>query len=163
MDIDSQLFDVGLNEFSGLFESNDIQPAISVGGGNLGTHKVEGVASGLYNGFSYSLGAMNYETDGWRDNNGLEQDVANLFLQWAVTPKFNIQAEIGTQESTEGDLAFRFDPTDFDSTLTRERSNDVGRIGLRFSPSNNSHFLASYIKSDTEEDRTFTGDDLALH
>ena len=162
LNIGSGAGDVGLNEFTGLFESNGLQPAISVGGGNLGTHKAEAIVSGLYDGFSFSLGAMTYETDGWRDNNGLEQDVANLFVQWAVTPTFNIQAEIGTQETTEGDLAFRFDPADFDSTLTRERDNDTARIGLRYSPSNNSHFLASYIESDIEEDRAFTGDDLAL-
>jgi tetratricopeptide (TPR) repeat protein len=149
--------DVGLNEFTGLFERNRVQPAFSLLSGSNNTRAAEGVISGLYNSVSFSLGAFKYETDGWRENNGQDQELGNLFVQWAVSSKLNLQAEISSRETTEGDLAFNFDPTDFDSTLTKKRDLDTQRFGLRYSPTPDGDLLISYISSDREERQTFSG------
>ncbi|RLA23931.1 MAG: TonB-dependent receptor, partial [Gammaproteobacteria bacterium] len=156
LNIGSGAGDVGLNEFTGLFERNRVQPAISLLSGSNNTRAGEGVISGVYNSLSFSLGAFKYETDGWRENNGQDQELGNLFVQWAVSSKLNLQAEISSRETTEGDLAFNFDPTDFDSTLTKERDHDTQRFGLRYSPTPDGDLLVSYISSDRTEHQTFS-------
>ncbi len=144
--------DVGLNEFSGLFESNGVQPAISVFGGSNDTTGAEAVLSGVYDSLSFSIGAFDYESDGWRDNNDQDQELGNVFVQWAASPQLNLQAEISTSESSEGDLAFNFDPDSFDPTLRKEKEFDSERVGLRYSPTPDADILVSHIESEREED-----------
>ena len=95
----------GLNEYTPLFERNDIQ---LVGAGLAGKNDTrdfegitptpagldgkddtlgfEGIASALYNRFSISAGAFQYDTDGWRLNAGFEHEINNFFMQAAITP-----------------------------------------------------------------------------
>jgi tetratricopeptide (TPR) repeat protein len=160
LNISSGAGDVGLNEFTGLFESNGLQPAISLQSGSNDTKGTEAIISGTHNNLSFSIGAFDYESDGWRDNNGQDQELANLFVQWAVSPKLNLQAEVSSQESTEGDLAFNFDPDDFDETLTNKRDLDTERFGLRYSPVPEVDFLISYISSERDVNQTYS--DLVL-
>jgi tetratricopeptide (TPR) repeat protein len=160
----------GLNEYTPLFERNDIQ---FVGAGLLGnenTRGLEGIASALYDRFSISAGAFHYDTDGWRPNAGFEHDIENLFMQAAVTPDFNVQLELRHRESDQGFLAFNFDPDTFlpgcfgkAAALLGEcfldtRETDTARVGLRYSPSPNSDVLLSYIHSDEHDETTFVPD-----
>ncbi len=62
--------------------------------GNNETFGAEGVASVIYNNVSVSAGAFTYNTDGWRDNGSIDQDIQNVFAQWAITPELNAQAEV---------------------------------------------------------------------
>ena len=127
---------LGLNEYTPLFERNDIQ---FVGAGIAGrgdrldfdgitpvpadldgkedTLGFEGIASALYDRFSISAGAFQYDTDGWRPNAGFEHEIKNFFMQAAVTPDLNVQAEVRHRESQQGDLAFNFDPAFFNPDL----------------------------------------------
>ncbi len=157
LNIGSGSGDVGLNEFTGLFESNGLQPAISLQSGSNDTRATEAVLSGTHNNLSFSIGAFDYESDGWRDNNGQDQELANLFVQWAVSPELNLQAEVSSLETTEGDLAFNFDPDDFDSTLTNKRDLDTERFGLRYSPRPEVDILISHISSDRDVSQTLSG------
>ncbi|MDH3689600.1 MAG: FecR domain-containing protein [Gammaproteobacteria bacterium] len=144
----------GFNEFTPLFQRNKSQFNVTGFGGNNDTYGGEGVLSGLYDRFSYSVGGFTSNTDGWRPNNGLDQDLYNVYLQGAVTPEVNLQAEFQHQESTAGDLAFNFDPDDFLLDRTTDRDQDTARIGLRISPmprSPQSTILLSYIHNDREE------------
>jgi tetratricopeptide (TPR) repeat protein len=141
----------GFNEFTPLFQRNQTQFSIAGLGGNNGTWGAEAALSGVYDRFSFSVGALTYETDGWRPNNGLEQDLYNVFVQAALTDKLNVQAEYRHRESTEGDLAFNFDPEDYLPDSTRTREQDTLRLGLRYSTSPQSHFLFSYVHSNREE------------
>ena len=61
-------FKPGLNEYTPLFERNDLQIVGSGLVGNEDTFGVEGIASALYDRFSLSVGGFRYETDGWRPN-----------------------------------------------------------------------------------------------
>ncbi len=150
-------FKAGFNEYTQLFERNDVQFVTSglVGGqetldaeGKGETWGAEGIASALYDRFSISAGAFSYDTDGWRPNNGIRHDIYNFFMQAAVTPDFNMQVELRRRESEQGDLSFNFDPNFFDPDLTHSQEQDTGRVGLRYSPSPNSDVLFSYIYSD---------------
>ena len=84
----------GFNEFTPLFERNKTQLNVNGFGGNNDTYGGEAVVSGLYDQFSYSLGAYSYDTDGWRPNNDLDQNIYNAYAQWAITPELNIQAPV---------------------------------------------------------------------
>lgn len=141
----------GFNEFTPLFQQNQMQFNLATMGGSQDTHNVEAAVSGVHERYSFSLGALNYSTDGWRPNNGLEQDLYNLFVQVAPTDRLNVQAEYRRRESTEGDLAFNFDPNDFLADKTTEREQDTARLGLRYSLAPHSQLLLSYIRTQRDE------------
>jgi tetratricopeptide (TPR) repeat protein len=158
----------GLNEYTPLFERNDIQFTGAGLTGNEDTRGFEGIASALYDRFSISAGAFHYNTDGWRPNAGFEHDIENFFMQAAVTPDLNVQVELRHRESQQGDLAFNFDPEFFSpdcadkvavllgQCFLHTRENDTARVGLRYSPSPNSDVLLSYIHNDQLDVVTFT-------
>lgn len=141
----------GFNEFTPLFQRNQAQLSASAQAGSNGTRGGEAVVSGLYDRYSFSLGALNYETDGWRRNNGLEQDVYTAFAQAALTDQLNVQAEYRHRQSSEGDLAFNFDPDDLVASRRIGRKQETTRIGLRYSPAPPTHLLLSYIHGTREE------------
>ena len=142
----------GFNEFTPLFQRNQTQVSVAAMGGNNDTWGAEAAISGVYDRVSFSLGALTYDTDGWRPNNGLEQDIYNIFGQVALTDTLNVQAEFRRRESTAGDLAFNFDPDDFNNNSTTERQQDTTRVGLRYSPAPATHFLLSYIHGERNDD-----------
>jgi len=141
----------GFNEFTPLFERNQIRFNGTGVAGNNDTLGGEAVVSGLYEWFSASAGVFHSETDGFRANNGINQEVYDVYAQAAITPEFNIQAEYRHRDSKEGDLAFNFDPDDFSPNLARTLDQDIARAGLRYSPTPNSDLLVSFMYSDREE------------
>lgn len=141
---------VGFNEFTPLFQRNQAHASVSGFVGNEGTHGAELAASGIYDRLSLSAGAFEYRTDGWRPNNQQNVSVYNLFGQMALTEKLNVQAEFRRRDTTTGDLGFRFDPNDYAPVMTDDRRQDTARIGLRYSASEASHLLLSYIRGDRD-------------
>jgi hypothetical protein len=150
----------GFNEFTPLFERNQMQFDADVLAGNNSTWGVEAALSGLYNSVSFGLSALTYNTDGWRPNNGLEQDLYDVFVQAALTQQVNVQAEFRHRKSTEGDLAFNFDPNDFMTNKTVKREQDTTRLGLRYSPTPQSNLLLSYIHSQRKENQGIVDDSI---
>jgi len=164
----------GLNEYTPMFERNDIR---LVGAGLAGkqdalgfeaitptpaglegkndTLAFEGIASALYGRFSISAGDFQYDTDGWRSNNAFEHDIRNLFMQAAVTPDLNVQVELRHRESQQGDLSFNFDPEFFNPNFTRFLNQDTARMGVRYSPFPNADLLFSLIGTERNELQAF--------
>ena len=145
------------NEFNPLFAKNRValQASGLVGGNN--TYSDEVVQSGLWNNFSYSVGQYHYETDGFRPNNDLEQNIYSGFMQYQFTPTFSAQVEGRYNEFESGDLAMRFRP--FKSNNRTISENYTGRLGLSYQPLKNNSFLASFIYNDniqTDSDNTDT-------
>jgi tetratricopeptide (TPR) repeat protein len=149
----------GLNEYNPLFERNQLQVNTTGLIGNNQTSGAEGIASAIYNNVSISAGAFTYNTNGWRDNGDVDQDIQDVFAQWAVTPELNVQAEFRHRDTNTGDLEQRFDRRDFDTTLSSDIDQNTARFGLRYSPIPSSDFLLSYIYNDREEglDETQSG------
>lgn len=135
----------GFNEFTSLFDSNQAKVDVAGFGGTQDTRSGELVASGLYGPYSLSAGAFSYQTDGWRPNNALNEHVQNIFTQVAITDSLNVQAEFQHLTSRAGDLAFNFDPNNFDPTENVQRRVSTARFGLRYTPTVHSTFLVSYI------------------
>ncbi len=146
----------GFNEFTPLFERNMAKLDVTGFGGNNDTHGGEGALTALYDRFSFSAGAFHYHSDGWRDNNELDQHIFDVFAQAAITTDLNIQVEFRRRESEEGDLAFNFDPNSFLRDKTVEREQDTARMGLRYAPTPRSTLLFSYIHAAKEDARSLS-------
>ncbi len=118
-------------------------------GGSQDTWGDELIVSGLGDRFSYSLGQFRYQSNGYRENNDLKNDLYNLFAQVAVTPDFNFQVEYRYRETTTGDLASRFDGA-FRRFERRAINQDTARVGARYSLSPQTNIIASIIYTDRD-------------
>jgi tetratricopeptide (TPR) repeat protein len=141
----------GFNEFTPLFERNSAKFDVAGFGGSNYSFGGEGAVTALYDRFSFGAAGLHHQSDGWRDNNGLNQHIYDFFAQAAITPELNVQAEYRHRESKEGDLAFNFDPTAFIREKSVIREQDTTRLGFRFSPSIASNFVFSYIHADRKQ------------
>ena len=144
----------GINEFTPLFERNRVHVNANVMAGSNDLASIESVASAVYGGLSLSAGGFSYVTDGWRENNDLDQQVYNFYGQWAVTPELNVQAEYRHRATEEGDLAFNFDPEQYSPNRRITNEQDTTRFGLRYSPTPKSTLLLSYIHGNITEEQT---------
>jgi tetratricopeptide (TPR) repeat protein len=148
-------FRLGLNEYSPLFERNQAQLNVSGQVGSNDTFASEAVVSGVYDWTSISAGWYRHRTDGWRHNSDIENDVYNVFAQAAVSPRFNMQAEISRRYSDEGWLFQQFDPNLVFNDFSRDFENRRQRLGLRYDPSPRSTLLASLIHADRHDNSSF--------
>ncbi|WP_371128869.1 TonB-dependent receptor domain-containing protein [Nitrosospira sp. Nsp1] len=144
----------GFNEFAPLVERNKPQLVAS---GIFGSHSTigdEAVLSALYGRASVSVGQFHYNTKGFRDNNDQKHNVYNAFIQYAVTPRFNVQAEVRTRQTEHGDLLQDFKVRNPDTTMEHSRRQlhqDWARIGARYSLSPKQDFIVSGIYTDRKE------------
>ncbi|MEP6880120.1 MAG: TonB-dependent receptor, partial [Nitrosospira sp.] len=147
----------GFNEFAPLVERNKPQLVAS---GIVGSHSTAGdetVLSALYGRASVSVGQFHYNTSGFRPNNDQKHNVYNAFIQYAVTPRFNVQAEVRTRKTEHGDLLLDFNPADFKAGDRRELGQDTARVGARFSLSPRQDFIASIMYADRKENQINSG------
>lgn len=141
----------GFNEFSSIFERNQVQLNLTGLAGNNQTYGNEAVVSAVHDGLSLSAGQFHYQTDGFRANNDLRHDIYNVFAQAALSPTLNVQAEVRSRRTETGDLNLNFDPDVFSRTRDRDLDQDTARIGARYSPSPRTDVLASLIYSDRND------------
>lgn len=146
------------NEFNPLFARNRV--AVQVDGvvGNQQTRGDEAVLSGIYNQISASAGQYHYETDGFRENNDLDQDIYDAIVQAALTPKVNVQAEYRHRSVASGDLSLNWDLDDSSTTLRQDIDTDILRAGLHLKPWIHSDVIASvmYLDRCNQRDDSFT-------
>ncbi len=140
---------LSFNEFNPMFTRDRFSFQASGIAGSNDTHGEELVHSGLWDNFSYSLGQFHYETNGFRKNNDLRQDIYNVFAQGMVNPGLSLQAEYRHRHLEHGDVLFNGDLEDFDDTFHRELTTDTVRAGLRYSPTANSDLILSAMYLDT--------------
>ena len=150
-----------LYEFNPLFVRDRPTLFFSGLGGSQDTWGDELIVSGLTERFSYSLGQFSYQSNGYRENNDLKNNLYNLFAQVAVSPDFSVQAEYRYRETTTGDLASRFDGT-FRRFERREINQDVARVGARYSLSPQTSIIASVIYTDRDSIVSFPNVDITL-
>ena len=112
------------------------------------------IVAGLTERFSYSLGQFHYQSNGYRPNNDLENNLYNLFFQTAVTPQFNLQAEYRSLETFSGDLESRYDGS-FRSFQRTDVEQEMARVGARYAPSPQTHLIASVVYTDRDFLKSF--------
>ncbi len=133
------------NEFNPLFERNRFSfRASGVAGGNE-TFGDELVQSGLWGNFAYSLGQFHFESQGFRPNDLLKQDIYNVFAQVGLTHNTSIQTEFRKKETETGDLPLRFDPTLFDPDRRAKERIEFIRFGFRHAFVPNSTLVGSAL------------------
>ncbi|KHE92592.1 MAG: TonB-dependent receptor [Candidatus Scalindua rubra] len=110
---------------------------------------------------SYSLSQYHYETDGFRKNNNLNQDIYDAFVQISLSHKTSIQAEYRYFDDQRGDLSLRFDPDNFDR-LSQKRQTDTLRLGFRHSFTPYSETIASFIYQNSDLDTRLTDPDIPV-
>jgi tetratricopeptide (TPR) repeat protein len=147
---------IGYNEFTSLFESNRPQFLFSAVVGNKGNRGDEMILSGVKDHLSYSVGQFHSETDGFRANNDLTHDIYNAFVQYAVSTKFNIQAELRRRAANYGDLKLTHDPEAFSSTERHDLGQVSTQVGIHASISPSSDIIASVIHNRRTDEQTIT-------
>ncbi|HWC01385.1 MAG TPA: tetratricopeptide repeat protein [Methylomirabilota bacterium] len=143
--------DPGFGEWNSLFTRNGIHVLASGLVGGNDTYGDQVVVSGIWDRLSVSVGQLHYETDGFRPNNDLEENVYQIFAQLQLSARTSVQVEYRRRENEQGDLPLRFDPNDFEPTLRQTFDSDSARIGLRQALTPSSLLVGSLIY---EDDRT---------
>ncbi|MGH8604456.1 MAG: TonB-dependent receptor domain-containing protein, partial [Gammaproteobacteria bacterium] len=142
--------DLSFNEFNPLFTRDRLSLQANALIGTNDTYADDAVISGIAGRLSYSLGQFHFESDGFRDNNDLQHDIYNAFVQTAISPRLDVQAEYRRRETDQGDLELRFDPNNFSRDRRREIEQDIVRLGAHYSPTPRSHAIVSGFYTDRE-------------
>jgi len=144
--------DPSFNEFNPLFHRNRLAfQASGIAGGN-DTMGGEVVQSGVFGKVSYSIGALQYETDGFRQNNDLDREIYSLFTQASLSHKTSVQLEYRYTDIKKGDLQLRFDPDDFSDAQRQEELKRSLRLGLKHSFTPNSDLIVSFVDGKWDDD-----------
>jgi tetratricopeptide (TPR) repeat protein len=141
--------DPSFNEFNPFFVRNRLALQTSGVYGNNATWGDELTQSGLWNKFSYSLGQFHFETDGFRKNNTIDEDLYNVFAQTNISPQASVQAEFRHSDQQFGDLPLRIFPEP-DPLLKNEVKTKIFRLGGRYAFSPQSEVIGSFIYRDLD-------------
>ena len=141
----------GFNEFTPLFQRNSAQLDVTGLSGSNDSRGGEAVATAVYDRYSLSLGAYDFDTDGYRDNNHISHEIQNFYGQVALSQAVNLQLELRSRTTEHGDLALDFDPDDFEPEFERAFEEDTAHVGLKITPSPASTILVSLIESERDE------------
>ena len=138
------------NEFNPLFTRDRITFQAAGMVGSHSTWSDELSVAGLEGRYAYSIGQYHYETEGYRPNNDLEKDIADVFLQAALSPRTSLQVEYRQKSVDYGDLTLNFDPDDYSTSKRVSRKEKIPRLGLYHAVGTRHHFIGSLIYNRTE-------------
>ncbi len=137
---------LSLNEFNPLFSENQANIIANGVFGSNNTLSDEIIISGIYNKFSGSFGQYHFQTDGFRKNDDLKQDVYTAFIQTAVNPDLSVQAEFYKEKTLGGDVDLRFNDDQTHREDFRQSINFENiRLGLKYNLTANQNILFSGI------------------
>jgi tetratricopeptide (TPR) repeat protein len=132
------------NEFNPLFLRDRLTLQLSALGGSNSTYGNELIHSGVLGRYSYSLGQFRYQTDGYRENNDVHNDILTAYGQTSLTPDTSIQTEVRYRQKEKGDLGLRFDQ-DYSTSFREEEIGRIFRLGGNHYLSPDSVLLGSLI------------------
>ncbi|VAW91403.1 FIG00860065: hypothetical protein [hydrothermal vent metagenome] len=144
--------DSSFNEYTPLFSREETRVQFDVIGGGNNTFGNDLVVSGMSENTAFSIGQFKYKTDGYRENNDLEHDIFNAFLQYKVSDRSSLQFEYQNRSTDQGDRVQSI-TGDFGAADRRTIDTDTTRIGYNYKISSNSNFLIS-ISDNNEKDVT---------
>jgi tetratricopeptide (TPR) repeat protein len=139
-------------EFNPLFNRNRIAFQGSGLFGENSTYGGEGIVSGIYNKLSFSGGYTHFETDGWRKNADIDDDIVNVFGQLELTYKTSFQAEYRYRETDKGDLQLSFFEDDISENVRLEDNINAFRLGFRHAISPSSDLIGNFSFQDADHD-----------
>jgi len=136
------------SDYDPLFTKNSNRFDLSVITGNQQTSGDQFVYSSLHDDTVISVGQYHYQTEGFRDNNDLQQDIFNFFIQSEFSPNHSFQFEFKHNKKENGDLDLKFNPNNFSKNKREDEKIDSFRLGYRFNLTPSSKFLVSFIFQD---------------
>lgn len=141
----------GFNEFNPLFMRDRTTLSIAGLAGGQATRGSEVSAGWLRGPTALSVGAYHLDTDGFRPNAGLRQEIYRVFGQRDVSAQTSLQAEFRATRLDHGDVTLRFDPNAFSRAYRRSLDTNQLRLGLRHDFGNRSDIVASVIVQRRDE------------
>jgi tetratricopeptide (TPR) repeat protein len=137
--------DIAFNEFNPLFNRNrlSVQASGTIAGNDTWGQDV--ALAGVQDRWSFSLGQFHFETDGFRQNNDLEQDVYNAFVQFRQSENTSLLTELRATRRDQGDLQLLFDPDNFIPDRRQKEDTESVRIGAHHALNPRSELLASLV------------------
>ena len=136
------------NDYYPLFARNRFALQADGVAGNHGILGDDLVQSAVWGKVSYSLGQFHYESNGFRKNNDLDEDIYDAFVQTSLTYKTSLQAELRYVDVSNGDLTLRFEPDNFEPNLRQKETLHSGRLGLHHALTPSSEIISSFIYQD---------------
>lgn len=146
---DTGPFRLGANEFSQLFDRNQIRIQLD---GIAGSHQTLGdqvIVSGLADTVGYAVSQLHYETDGFHDNNDSRKDIYDFFGQGQVSGDATVQVDFRRTRLRTGETFFSFDP-DFALATKVKEDSDAARIGGHYILDSKADFIWSVIYEDRD-------------
>ena len=121
---------LSFNEFNPLQSSNHwtVQGAATYGGNDTRGENL--TLSGIQDRISFSIGQYGFETDGFRENNDVESDVANVFMQIRPNAITSWIGELRSSEVEKGDLRQLFNEDLYNPLVRDILSVDSLRLGM---------------------------------
>ncbi|MGW8193758.1 MAG: FecR domain-containing protein [Desulforhopalus sp.] len=138
----------GFSSYNPLFNRNGGTVQVGLLGGENSTWGAEGIASAIYDKLSISAGYSGSDTDGYRDNNDQDIDIANFFAQYQLTYKTSIQAEYRYRSDDYGDLEQTFFSSDLLPDLRNNDELNSLRLGFHHSFAPGSDLIGNFQYAD---------------
>ncbi len=143
---------IGINEYTPLFVRDQTVLQLSGVAGTDGLLGDEVLVGALQGDWALSAGQFHYQTDGFRQNSDVAEDIYTLFLQHRLSPATSVQVELRRHEQERGDVGLRFDPTAFSANRRENLQEDSIRLGIRHQLTGGGLLLGSVIRVDQSGD-----------
>ncbi len=151
---------LSVNEYDPLYNANGVHAVLNGAYGSNNTIIDNAILSGVYGNLSASLGQFYYQTDGFRQNDGYQQDIYDVFAQYTITPDLSIQLELKTEDIRTGDVFLRLNDAETHRTDYKHAiEHDTARVGGRYKINPEQDVIASIFyttRNDANRDRNFT-------
>ena len=154
---------IGFNEFSPVFASNGLSVLADAFGGTQGTYGENLVLSGIWQNYSFSVGQFHYRTDGIRDNNQLQRNIANALFQVALTNRASLFAEYRHSRLTSGDTGFLFDPNNYSTDSRAIEELSQYRLGGRLDVSPGVTLVGVWTRQDAIAAENYPAFDFSIN
>lgn len=141
---------VSFDELASPVLTNGLKLRASAVGGSNGISGDDITLAGLHDRVSYGAGHYRFQTDGFRDNNDLDQRIANGFIQLRLSQDTSLQGELRSARVEHGDLSTFFNREFYFPTVRYDEAVDSLRIGGRQQLTPNQVLLGSLIIQDVE-------------
>ncbi len=147
----------GYQEYGALFLEEGLHAGFDFLQGTQAVQGGELSVAGLWGNTAAGLGAMEYRSDGFRENALRRSHLRSLFLQQRVTPSTSLQLEGRRRQAEYGDIEMRIDGSS-DPDRRRRIDTDTLRAGAAFRRQAGSRLLLS-LSRQWERDETHDEED----
>jgi Flp pilus assembly protein TadD len=141
---------IGLNEYTSLFEHSGIKANIAGFSGSQNTEGYDWQVSGTGKKFMTSVGQYDLSTDGYKLNNDLEVHLTEAAFHYQPTEKIKILYSANKQDQSSGDLINNIDSAFFDSMVENRQKIRKNLLGSHINTNQLGDFLIQAVHYDMD-------------